>query len=159
MKKTLSAAIVAVLALATSGCAGSGVSKETTGAVLGGVGGGVIGSQIGKGKGRTIATIAGTVLGALVGGAIGKQLDERDKLLMSQRTQSSLETSPSGRTSEWRNPDSGHSGTITPQPAYKTERGQYCREFQQTVTVGGKTERAYGTACRQPDGSWKIVGS
>jgi surface antigen len=25
------------------------------------------------------------------------------------------------------------------------------------VTIVGKTERAYGTACRQPDGSWKIV--
>ena len=35
--------------------------------------------------------------------------------------------------------------------------GTYCREFQQTVTVGGRTEEAYGTACRQPDGSWKIV--
>ena len=32
-----------------------------------------------------------------------------------------------------------------------------CREFQQTITVGGRTETAYGTACRQPDGDWKIV--
>jgi hypothetical protein len=32
-----------------------------------------------------------------------------------------------------------------------------CREFQQTITVGGQTQEAYGTACRQSDGSWKIV--
>jgi surface antigen len=38
-----------------------------------------------------------------------------------------------------------------------SESGKYCREFQQTVTIGGKTEQAYGTACRQPDGSWQIV--
>ena len=25
------------------------------------------------------------------------------------------------------------------------------------VNIGGKTEQAYGTACRQPDGSWKVV--
>jgi surface antigen len=25
------------------------------------------------------------------------------------------------------------------------------------VTVGGRAEQAYGTACRQPDGSWQIV--
>jgi len=25
------------------------------------------------------------------------------------------------------------------------------------VTIDGRTEVAYGTACRQPDGSWKIV--
>ena len=33
----------------------------------------------------------------------------------------------------------------------------YCREFQRDVIIDGKPERAYGTACLQPDGSWKIV--
>jgi hypothetical protein len=37
--------------------------------------------------------------------------------------------------------------------------GRQCREFQQTVTVGGRTEQAYGTACLQPDGSWEIVNA
>ncbi|MEE8203551.1 MAG: hypothetical protein V3R74_07315, partial [Alphaproteobacteria bacterium] len=32
-----------------------------------------------------------------------------------------------------------------------------CREYQTTVNVGGQVEQAYGTACRQPDGSWQIV--
>ena len=40
---------------------------------------------------------------------------------------------------------------------FKNNNGRYCREFQQTVTIGGRTAEAYGTACRQPDGSWKIV--
>lgn len=35
--------------------------------------------------------------------------------------------------------------------------GLTCREFQQTINVGGKSESAYGTACLQKDGSWKIV--
>ncbi len=48
---------------------------------------------------------------------------------------------------------------MTPVETYQRDDGQYCREFQQTVTIGGKTEEAYGTACRQPDGSWKIVDS
>jgi surface antigen len=25
------------------------------------------------------------------------------------------------------------------------------------VTIGGKAESAYGTACRQPDGTWKVI--
>jgi surface antigen len=25
--------------------------------------------------------------------------------------------------------------------------------------VGGKMQQGYGTACRQPDGSWRIVNS
>ena len=46
---------------------------------------------------------------------------------------------------------------MTPTRTFQTASGQPCREYQQTVTIGGKTEEAYGTACRQPDGTWKIV--
>jgi surface antigen len=35
--------------------------------------------------------------------------------------------------------------------------GLSCREFQQEITVGGKVEQAYGTACLQADGAWKII--
>ena len=33
----------------------------------------------------------------------------------------------------------------------------YCREYQSTAKVDGKPAPSYGKACRQPDGSWKIV--
>jgi hypothetical protein len=33
----------------------------------------------------------------------------------------------------------------------------YCREFQTTVVIDGRPERAFGTACLQPDGSWAVV--
>lgn len=39
-----------------------------------------------------------------------------------------------------------------------TPSGPECREFQNTVTIGGKPVKAYGRACRQPDGTWKQVG-
>jgi hypothetical protein len=32
-----------------------------------------------------------------------------------------------------------------------------CREFQNRVTIGGRAETAYGVACRQPDGTWRIA--
>lgn len=35
--------------------------------------------------------------------------------------------------------------------------GEYCREYTKTVTVGGKLQSSYGTACLQPDGDWKII--
>ncbi len=158
MKRWVSLATIISFAIVV-GCARGqgGISKQTGGAVLGGIAGGVLGSTIGKGRGKTVAIIAGTVLGALLGGAIGKQLDERDKLLMARTTQSSLETGRTGQASEWRNPDSGHRGTITPQPAYKSSSGQNCREFTQTIHIGGKSETAKGTACRNPDGTWRII--
>lgn len=32
----------------------------------------------------------------------------------------------------------------------KQSSGPYYREYEQTVTTGGKMRRSYGTACRQP---------
>src|SRR6185437_1823809 len=42
------------------------------------------------------------------------------------------------------------------QAAAPAPAAQNCREFQDTVTVGGKPQRAYGTTCQQADGSWQI---
>ena len=42
-------------------------------------------------------------------------------------------------------------------PAYTAPSGQTCREYQTRVQIGSGQQPAYGTACLQPDGSWKIV--
>ncbi len=148
-----------ILMISLVGCAGSGqvggINKQTAGTVLGGVGGGLIGSRIGGGRGKVISTIAGAILGGVVGGHIGQQLDERDKLLMARATQTTLESSPSGKSTTWRNPDTGHSGTVTPQ-GWSIKGNTVCRPFTQTITVDGKSEIARGSACRNRDGTWRI---
>lgn len=78
---------------------------------------------------------------------------------MYNTTQGALETGVSGTAETWYNIDSGNRGTITPQPAHENIEGQYCREYQQSVTIGGEPETAYGTACHMPDGTWKIINS
>jgi len=150
-------AVAAMLTASLAACDQNAGTKQNFGTLLGAVGGGLAGSQIGSGSGTLVAVGVGTLLGALVGGEVGKSLDNADRAVMQQTTTRTLETVPSGQTSSWRNPDSGNYGTVTPQPAYQTSSGQQCREFTQTVTVGGRTQEAYGTACRQPDGTWKIV--
>jgi len=40
---------------------------------------------------------------------------------------------------------------------YTADNGQTCREYQTTVTVNGQLQQTHGTACLQPDGSWRIV--
>lgn len=40
---------------------------------------------------------------------------------------------------------------------YRTSSGQYCREYQSTIRVGGRIEQGYGTACMSPDGTWRVV--
>ena len=42
-------------------------------------------------------------------------------------------------------------------PVYRAANGQHCREYQSTLSVGGMPQPSYGTACLQPDGSWRVV--
>ncbi len=147
------------LALALAGCTANVGPKTAAGTLLGAAAGGIAGSQVGKGRGKLVATGVGTLLGALIGNEIGRSLDRADRLAMQRTTQRTLETGQVGTTRTWKNPDSGNQGTVTPKKTYQRPDGTYCREFQQTITVGGRTEQAYGTACRQPDGNWKIVST
>lgn len=157
MKRTKTALILAGV-LALTACEPG--SKQGFGTLLGAIGGAAIGSALGdNGDGTThfFAVAAGTLAGAAIGSSIGRSLDEADRWTMEQNRQIALESYPSGQTSTWYNPDTGNSGSYQPQPAYQDTTGAYCREYQQTITIGGKTEEAYGKACRQPDGTWKIV--
>ncbi len=147
--------LIPLVALSLAACADAG-PKENVGTVLGGVGGAVIGAQFGKGTGQLVGVAAGTLIGAFVGREVGRSLDRAD-LAAAHAAQERAHTAPVGERIVWSNPESGHSGTITPTQEGRDATGNYCREYQTTVTVQGKTERAYGTACRQPDGSWKIV--
>lgn len=51
---------------------------------------------------------------------------------------------------------------VTPAPApapvvSAAPKEEYCREYTREVIVDGRPAQAYGRACRQPDGSWRIV--
>jgi surface antigen len=142
-------------AMLVAGCAGE-IAKEEVGALIGAGLGGLAGAFIGDGGGQLVAVGVGTLFGAFLGTEIGKSLDRADRLAMAQAQQQGLEYGHSGSTTAWENPDSGNSGEIIPQPAYRRADGTYCREFWETVTIAGEKQQAYGTACRQPDGSWKL---
>ena len=149
--------LVTVFALALSGCqTGSMGAKESVGTVGGAIAGGLIGSRFGGGAGKLVAVGAGTLLGAFVGREIGSSLDKADHQYAEQASQRAY-AAPIGERVVWNNPQSGNSGTVVPVRDGYTPAGSYCREFQQTIVVGGRSEQAFGTACRQPDGSWKIT--
>ena len=47
---------------------------------------------------------------------------------------------------------------VQPAPVYvQPPPRAYCREYTSTVMVNGRPVETYGTACMQPDGSWRIV--
>jgi len=93
------------------------------------------------------------VLGALAGGSVGRRLDMYDEM----QAQRALEYNRTGDATTWENPDSGKQVTFVPTETYQKDSGRYCREYRTQVEVGNDIEEAYGTACRQPDGSWEIV--
>ncbi len=150
-------ALPVALVLALAACAPGQGKKQTGGTLIGAGLGALTGSQIGGGRGKLAAVAIGALAGAYLGSEVGKSLDRADLLARKNTTQNALEKNRAGQVSSWSNPDSGHSGTVTPTRTYQTASGGPCREYQQTVTIDGRTEQAYGRACRQSDGSWKIT--
>ena len=119
--------------------------------IIGGALGGLLGSEVGGGRGRTAAIIVGTMVGANIGGAVGRSMDDTDRL----NANLALENVRTGVATTWRNPDTANEYALTPTRTYETGSGP-CREYTVDAKVGGSTEQVYGTACRQPDGSWRI---
>jgi surface antigen len=128
-------------------------NRKLIGQILGGAAGAAIGSQIGNGRGRIIAIIGGTLAGFFLGGEIGRTMDEIDHLCVDQ----TLEYAPDGKTIEWHAPGENRHHQVTPGETYQADGGRYCREYTAKSIVGGEIVQTYGTACRQPDGSWQIV--
>ncbi|HTU01845.1 MAG TPA: RT0821/Lpp0805 family surface protein, partial [Candidatus Sulfotelmatobacter sp.] len=106
---------------------------------IGAGGGALVGGLIAGAAGANPAAIAASVIGgALVGGLVGNMLDERDKRTAAEAARQALEAAPTGTAVAWQNPDTGHSGTVTPTRTYQTASGAYCREYTQSVTIDGK---------------------
>lgn len=135
------------------------MNKQGYGTVIGATTGGLIGASFGKGGGKVAAVGLGMLAGAMIGNQIGKSMDEQDKQILEMKSKQAMEYATTGSSVEWKNPDTGHHGSITPTKTFQRNRGEYCREFIQTVVIAGQEQKAYGTACRKPDGQWEIIQS
>jgi surface antigen len=132
--------------------------RENAGTVVGAVGGAVVGSQIGGSPGtRVAAGVAGAAIGGLIGNRIGAAMDDEDRQRAYAAQVDALESGPGAAPVTWRNPDSGRNGSIVPGPVSQ-RGGMQCRQYTHTIYLDGQPQVARGTACRNPDGSWKSVG-
>lgn len=147
-------AIAMTASIGLAGCTGDVGPKQGVGAVAGAVAGGILGAQVGEGEGKAVAMTLGIIAGGLIGSEIGRALDENDRRAASEAEYRALETGRSGTPTRWRNPDSGHYGDVVPGPAYQVNRLD-CRDYTHTIYIDGQPETARGTACRQPDGTWR----
>jgi len=144
--------IVLFAALGLGGCATNQGPQEQAGMIIGGALGGMLGNEVGGGgRGETAAIIVGTMVGAAIGGSIGRSMDTTDRL----RTGMVLENVRTGVPTTWRNPDTGTDYAVTPTRTFNTSSGP-CRDFTVQAYVDGQPDQVTGTACRQPDGSWRM---
>jgi surface antigen len=99
----------------------------------------------------------GSVAGAYFGAGVDNSLDLDDRRYMQRTAQNALEFNRAWETSRWRNPESGAEGMVTPTRTYESAAAKWCREFEATVSVDDEQELAVGHACRERDGTWRII--
>lgn len=145
-----SSIVLLSLCLGLTAC--QNVSHQDAGVVTGGLVGGLLGSQFGGGTGKIAAAVGGAMLGAYLGGNIGKTMDKVDQMEM----QRALETTPTGQTVRWKNPDTGNRYSIEPTRTYYAHK-RPCREYITHAIIEGKPQQLHGRACRQADGSWRAT--
>lgn len=129
--------------------------KTGIGTLLGAGTGALVGNQFGKGKGNGAMTALGALAGGMIGHSIGSSLDRVDQMY-AERAQRVAMNLPIGQEAVWQNQRTGNHGVVTPVREGYDRAGRLCREYQTTIVVGGRQEQAYGTACRQPDGTWRM---
>lgn len=151
MKRFISSVFVLILSFGLAAC--ENMSNQDVGTVAGAVAGGILGSSIGGGSGRTVAIATGTLVGAYLGGSVGRNMDRADRA----RMVNALENNRVGQPAYWKNRRTHATYEVTPVKNVKRRGNRYCREYRTTADIAGKKQQIYGTACRQPDGSWKVV--
>ncbi len=144
-------AIAGMGALGLAACASS--SGVVTGSVPGANPGVIIDSPVGSGAGQAPV---GALEGALTGADVGASLTERDRGIALQAEYEALEYGRPGQPTRWRNRRSGNAGEISVGSTYQVNRLD-CREYTHEVSIGGRNRVVRGTACRQPDGVWRVL--
>jgi surface antigen len=93
----------------------------------------------------------------LVPATLGRSMDAVDQSCVGRI----LEYAPDRTAVRWygapRINYGGPAFAVTPLRTFERD-GQFCRDFQAVGTVDGQTDQVYGTACRMPDGLWRIQG-
>lgn len=99
---------------------------------------------------------AEAIMVQMMDGPSVRDLDRRDKALLSAAIATALQTPSAGTAQTWKNSLSGHSGSVTPGPVY-TVNDLACRDYVQLLSVSGHQETIRSTACQQSDGTWRSL--
>ena len=132
-------------------CRDSGTGAAL-GAAAGGTAGAIIGATSAHGHQKWAATAGGAILGILLGGTVGHAVDTLDQDCAAQ----AVAYGPVGQPVGWASPAYGTQYQVTPVRQYAYQ-GTTCREYLANAAIDGRWQQVHGTACLQPDGSWRVV--
>ncbi len=157
--KTCLVATALVAATASPSLADDGLLGTLVGAGLGGF----IGSNIGHGTGRLIATGAGVFLGGLIGNGLTRGYPYGGYYAPAYYAPAPVYYAPApayyAPPPVYYAPARAAYAAPPSRPPAVASLGydtSYCREGTWQGVIGGTYQQIYGTACRQPDGSWRI---
>lgn len=80
---------------------------------------------------------------------------DEDWALATAATNDALANPEDGKAVDWRNPDTGNSGSATAMSTMQRDN-KTCRELALENQAKGKTSQSTFLYCLQPDGEWKI---
>jgi len=130
-------------------------NSEFVGTLLGAGAGGYLGNQFGHGAGNVAATTAGVFVGGAVGNQIGHAADRTSQPApVYYNSYNSYQPAPL-----YYAPAYVPNYVAPPDipPTYIDGASQnYCREYSELVRVGNQLRESYGTACLEPDGTWRV---
>lgn len=119
-----------------------------TGAAIGGVAAGLAGAS-------PVGLAASIIGGGVIGGLIGHSMDSSD----SSKVNDAMDHNVPNKTTTWTNEKTGTTYEITPSSGRMTYKGNTdCRRFHGVeIMRNGKHHRISGVACRESNGSWKMM--
>jgi surface antigen len=178
MRKLLLKAILATILVCAGAFPAAAGEDSLIGTVVGAGLGGWAGSSIGRGTGRLAATGAGVFLGGALGNSIGSSMDRANGGYGGYAYASPYYDQPTVYEPNYVAPYAPPPPSVVylqPEVVYKQADNVYvsggyvgdydatpdadthfCREYTQETRINGTIQESYGTACLQPDGTWKI---
>ena len=98
----------------------------------------------------------GVLLGHSLGSANSLSVAVTERSERDAALQAVLEAHRSGSTLQWSTQQTDAQGDITAVSTYRNNDGRFCREFEETRSVGATAVREAGVACRDDNGQWRV---
>lgn len=87
--------------------------------------------------------------------AVYQSLSEEDVRSAAATVQAALEQAPDGVSRVWRNPQTGHRGSVTPIRTFIGSDGRFCREYREVLDLREAKGSFLHTACRDQEAGWR----